>query len=308
MFLRLLASLIRDSIVGVSNYKYTVQSIENVPTNSKVTCELVGTGDTIKLYLDDIINHKLQFFRSKDVLLLSNLFTKKNMYSTKKNNIERKYYASLTVAFTILLILSNLGALKLVDFFGYALDGGTILFPLLYILSDVLTEVYGFSASRRVIWTAFFYNCLCSSFIYILILLPSSPYWDGQQAFYDIFSISPRIFIASISSYLIGEFLNTTIIAYLKIKFIGKYFAVRATISTLIGSLLESIVFGYIAFYGTIPADELLKMIMLLATIKVIYEILLMPFTIKIVSFLKNKEGVDVFEKPSLKGIIPGLI
>lgn len=99
--------------------------------------------------------------------------------------------------------------------------------------------------------------------------------------------------------------LNTTIIAFLKIKFKGKYFALRAIFSTLMGSLLESIIFGYIAFYGRLPLTELIEMIILLTLIKVLYEMLAMPITLKFVEYLKNVEGLNVFEKPSLKGLMP---
>ncbi|GAB4169805.1 MAG: hypothetical protein Tsb006_7690 [Rickettsiaceae bacterium] len=117
--------------------------------------------------------------------------------------------------------------------------------------------------------------------------------------------MSPRIVFASVLSYLIGELLNTTIIAYLKVQLLGQLFALRAIFSTLLGSFVESAAFGSIAFYGRIPTDELINMIIFLTVVKVIYEVLMMPFTIRIVRFLKRKEGLNVFEKPSLKGALP---
>lgn len=219
-----------------------------------------------------------------------------------------RYYGSMTTAFVVLLILSNLAAIKLCDFFGYALDAGTAIFPVLYILSDVLTEVYGFSASRRAIYTAFSYNIFFSITMYMVILFPASDYWDKQSAFEQIFLTSPRIVVASVTSYFAGELINTSIIAFLKIKFAGRYFVFRAISSTLIGALTESIAFSYIAFYSTLHVDALLEMIILLTTIKVLYEMLAMPITVRLVNFLKRKEEIDVFETPSLRALLPDFI
>src|SRR5579884_2756156 len=132
--------------------------------------------------------------------------------------ISKNYYHNLTLAFTIILLLSNIAEIKIFDFFGYSIGAGTIIFPLLYVLNDVITEVYGFTAARRTIWVALLCNCIFSIFIYGVILLPSSPHFKHKEAFEKIFSISPRIVIASIASYFIGELLNSTIIAALKIR------------------------------------------------------------------------------------------
>ena len=216
-----------------------------------------------------------------------------------------KHYHTLTLSFTVILLLSNIAEIKICDFFGYSIGAGTLIFPLLYVLNDVLTEVYGFTAARRTIWIALLWNCIFSIFIYIILLLPSSPHFEQKQAFEQIFFISPRIVLASIFSYFVGELLNSTIIAALKIKFQGRFFALRAIFSTLISSGTESAVFGYIAFAGRLPNSELVEMIIMLTLIKVAYEILIMPMTLKFTSFLKRSEGKDVFEKPSLKAFIP---
>lgn len=307
MILNIFSSLIKDTVLSGSMCKYKVSKFEYKAHGTDVICEVLKNGSFLKLSLSDIITNKLRFFKASDILLLANKF---NEIETKDSNNRKSnpnYYFSLSVAFTVLLILSNLGATKITNFFGIALDGGTILFPLLYIISDILTEVYGFSASRRVIWIAFFYNVLFSAFVYLLIILPPSEYWLGQESFETIFSVSPRIVIASISSYLLGEFLNTTIIAYGKIKFAGEYFAIRAIFSTFVGSLLESILFSCIAFWGVVPVNQLIKMVLILAMIKVLYEVIFMPITARVVIFLKQREGVNVFEEPSLKGFFPKL-
>ena len=120
-----------------------------------------------------------------------------------------------------------------------------------------------------------------------------------------VFSLSPRIVIASLTSYFLGELINASIIAATKIYFKGRIFAIRALFSTFIASFLESIMFAYIAFYGRMPHEELVKMIFMLTFLKILYEFLVMPFTIKLVAFLKKVEQIDVYEKPSLATILP---
>ncbi|XVN42838.1 MAG: queuosine precursor transporter [Candidatus Rickettsia vulgarisii] len=164
--------------------------------------------------------------------------------------INKKYYNNIIIAYVVCLLFSNIGAIKIYNFFGYSIDAGTIIFPLLYILNDVLTEVYGFTASKRTILLALFYNIIFSAFIYIVALLPASPYWHDQQAFETIFLISPRIVIASIVSYFVGELINAIIMSLLKIKFHGKIYALRAVFSTFIGSLIDTFVYLAILPFG----------------------------------------------------------
>ena len=182
---------------------------------------------------------------------------------------------------------------------------GTIFFPLLYVLNDIITEVYGFSASRRTIWVALCFNLTFSLLMYLIMLLPEGDDWQEKEAFEVIFALSPRIMIGSLISYFFGELINASIISYLKLSLQGRLFALRAVFSTLISSFLESVMFGLIAFYGRIPDDELIKMTVMLTILKVLYEIIIMPLTIMLVSYLKKTENLDVYEKPSLKKIIP---
>lgn len=225
------------------------------------------------------------------------------MNSITKRVSEYKYYNVISIAFVVCLVVSNIAAVKLCDFLGYAtLDAGTMTFPLLYILNDVITEVYGFSASRRTIYIALFSNCFVAGFLWLVALMPPAKGWDNQEAFVQVFSLSPRIVVASISSYFIGELANSTIIASLKIKLEGKMFVYRAILSTTIGSLIESAIFSCLAFYAIIPAEEILKMIGLLTAIKIAYEIVIMPITVRCVDFLKKTEKADVYEKPFTVG------
>lgn len=218
-----------------------------------------------------------------------------------------KFYSLLTIIFIFLLFISNMAEMKIVNFFGVAQIGaGTIFFPLLYVFNDIITEVYGFSASRRTIWLALFFNLSFSVLMYLIILLPEGEEWMEKEAFNTIFMLSPRIMAGSLISYFLGELINATIISNLKLKFKGQLFAIRAIFSTFVSSFIESILFGIIAFYGRMSDDELIKMIVTLSLLKVFYEIIVMPFTVRFVSYLKKVEQLDVYEKPSLKNIFPG--
>ena len=213
-----------------------------------------------------------------------------------------KHYNFLTIFFIFCLLISNLAEIKIIDVFGWGQFGaGTIFFPLLYVLNDILTEVYGYTASRRTIWLALFFNLLFSLIMFLVMLLPSGPDWQEKEAFETVFALSPRIIIGSITSFFVGELINAIMIANLKLQLKGRIFAVRALFSTLISSLIESILFGVIAFYGRVPGDELVKMIVMLTLAKVLYEFLIMPLSLSFIAFLKKSENLDVYEKPSLK-------
>lgn len=304
MFVKSMSSLFNEVLFSQCRYKVLSMSYEN--KYPVVNCEIIKTGDLLHMDLIDIINNdKLKFFSTHDVLILSKNFEKIDQLPVINTEKETKYYNIISTMFTVCLLMSNVAELKICDFFGYSIGAGTLIFPLVYILNDILTEVYGFSCSRKAIWQALFINCIFSTFLYFITILPPSEHWGEQESFEKLFFVSPRIVIASLLSYLVGEMINATIISSLKIKFSGRYFVVRAIFSTFVGSLIESVIFGYIAFYGRIPNDSLVEMITLLTIIKLLYETLAMPITIKIVCFLKQAEKIDSYEKPLLANIFP---
>jgi uncharacterized integral membrane protein (TIGR00697 family) len=221
-------------------------------------------------------------------------------------NTDTKIYHMLTLIFIFCLLISNIAEMKITSFLGVAQIGaGTLFFPMLYVMNDVITEVYGFSASRRTIWLALICNLSFSLLMYGIIHLPDGEDWQEKEAFETIFTLSPRIMIGSLSSYFLGELINSTIMSLLKFKLKGRMFAARAIFSTFVAAFMESIIFGLIAFYGRIPDDELVKMTITLALIKVVYEICVMPITTWLVVLLKNKEQLDVYEQPSLRKVLP---
>lgn len=218
---------------------------------------------------------------------------------------EKKYLNIISMMFITCLLTSNLAAIKICDFWGANLPCGILLFPLLYVLNDILTEVYGFSASRKVVWTALACNLALSSYLYIATHFKPSGHSNNYEAFEIVFSLSPKIFIASMISYLIGELINAVIISQLKIKFEGRMFALRAIFSTAVGSFIESLIFCFIAFSYLLSHIVVLKMALMLTTIKVLYEIVVMPISVMLVRFLKKTEKIDMFENPALKYFRP---
>lgn len=305
MFLKSLSSLLKENLISELDPKYKVCSVSFEKKEIELCCKCITTNKNVKFTVDEIISKgKLKYFSVTDALLISKIFNDNFNYQPLINNTEMNkgnFYCPLMIAFAVCLIISNLAAIKICNFFGLNLPGGILIFPFLYILNDILTEVYGFSASRRVIWTGLLCNLTISLVLYLVVVLPPASFWKGQASFEYVFSLSPRIFFASCISYLIGELLNAVILSSLKLKLKGQFFAFRAIFSTILGSFVESIIFCYMAFWGSITHTEILKMSLILTMVKMSYEILVMPVTVKIVAFLKLSEKKDVFERPDIK-------
>lgn len=213
-----------------------------------------------------------------------------------KNPLPRtKFYNFLTLAFIFFLLISNIAEIKIINLFNLVQIGaGTIFFPSLYILNDIITEVYGLVASRRSIYLALITNITFIVLMQLVLVLPNGKDWQEYDAFDRIFSLSPKITIASLSSYFLGELSNSYILSALKIKFQGRIFAVRAIFSTLVSSSFESIIFGIIVFYKRIPNDELIKMSLTLIIIKVLYEITTLPLLQVFIKYLKDSEYKNI--------------
>jgi hypothetical protein len=178
----------------------------------------------------------------------------------------------------------------------YALPAAIIIFPVSYIIGDVLTEVYGYRQARRIIWLGFFCNLLAVGAFWVGGLLPSIiP--EVQEAYPVIFSYAWRILLASFVAYLVGEFSNSIVLAKMKVHTSGRYLWSRTIGSTVIGQGLDSAVFILIAFSGVRPWGDLGLMILTHWLFKTAYEAVATPFTYKIVNYLKRKEGIDTYDK-----------
>lgn len=214
----------------------------------------------------------------------------------QQEKIEFKYFTLVAGLFVAAILVSNTTASKLVSFWGFIFPAGIVVFPISYIFGDILTEVYGYVRARRIIWTGFVAAILMGVTYWIVIAIPPAPFWKGQEAFELVLGQVPRIVLASIAGYLVGEFLNSFVLAKMKILTKGKYLWTRTIGSSVIGQGADTVVFVALAFYGKIPATALLVTIMSVYLFKVFYEALATPLTYLIVGFLKKREGIDHFD------------
>jgi len=218
----------------------------------------------------------------------------------KKDGLTEKGYSSwfvvIVAIFVTCLITANITAVKMVDLFGLVLPAGVIIFPLSYILGDVLTEVYGYGQARRVIWLGFFCNFIAVLAIWIGQIIPAASFWDGQASYERILGYTPRLFLSSFLAYLVGEFANSFVLAKLKIRTRGRLLWLRTIGSTLVGQGLDSTLFITLAFIGTMPLTTLIAAIVTQWLVKSLYEAAVTPLTYLVVNFLKRKEALDVYD------------
>jgi hypothetical protein len=208
-----------------------------------------------------------------------------------------RYLDLITALFVTVLIVSNIASTKLIAFAGLPLDGGTLLFPLSYIFGDILTEVYGYKRSRRVIWIGFLCLTLMAFTFAIVDIIPPDPAFDAQAAFSRILGQTPRIVIASLLAYCAGEFVNSYVLAKIKIRMSGQRLWVRTIGSTLVGELVDTAIFLPVAFFGIFPNDILIGLFIANYVFKVGTEVLFTPITYQIVAFLKRTESEDYYDR-----------
>jgi uncharacterized integral membrane protein (TIGR00697 family) len=206
------------------------------------------------------------------------------------------WFVIAVAVFITCLITANITAVKLVNVFGLVLPGGIVIFPISYIFGDILTEVYGYRLARRVIWLGFLCNLLVVVAIWVGQVLPPASFWNGQAAYERILGYTPRLLLASFLAYLVGEFANSFVMAKMKIATRGRWLWTRTIGSTLIGEGLDSLVFMTVAFAGEIPMAVLALAIVTQWLAKSAYEAAATPLTYVAVRFLKQREGIDVYD------------
>ncbi|UTC67359.1 MULTISPECIES: queuosine precursor transporter [unclassified Treponema] len=208
--------------------------------------------------------------------------------------------------FVGILVLSNILAAKMVEIGPFVFDGGTLLFPFSYIFGDVLAEVYGYKASRKVIWTGFFMLLIMSLNIWLVSVLPAEAEWVFQKDFDNILLQMPRISAGSLCGYFVGEYSNSVVLSKLKVITKGKHLWLRTIGSTLVGQLLDSIVFVVIAFLGLYSLNVLIVMIFSNYLFKTFIEVIFTPLTYKVISFVKKHEQIDVYDYDVSYNPLPG--
>ena len=200
------------------------------------------------------------------------------------------------ILFTTCLLLANILAVKIIRIGPYASPAGVLIFPVSYILNDVIAEVWGYRKARLIIWSGFVMNLLMVVFFGLAIVLPSASFWTDQNAFIKILGSTPRIVAASLLSYLTGSFLNALIMSRMKIRQKGRNFGLRVILSTLGGETADSVLFISLAFGGLFPLKELAVMIATQAILKTLYEMAVLPLTAFIVTRIKKVENLDVYD------------
>src|SRR5687767_367493 len=206
-------------------------------------------------------------------------------------------FITCAALFVTCLLTANTIAAKLIVVGGVVLTAGIVIFPISYVLGDVLTEVWGYGAARRVIWLGFACNLLMVIAIRIGGVLPPAPYGASQPAYDEVLGQTPRILLASFVAYLIGEFANAFVLAKLKIATRGRWLWLRTIGSTVIGQALDSAVFVTLAFYGSMPGPVLAGVVVGQWIFKVAYEAAGTPLVYVVVGWLKAREGIDAYDR-----------
>lgn len=209
---------------------------------------------------------------------------------------QTKYLGFITAVFTTCLIVSNIIAIKVGNFGGAFLTVAVILFPLTYIINDVLTEVYGYAAARRVLWTGFFCNLFAVLAITASIYIPGAPFFEHQEAFKTILGFSPRLLVASFVAFVAGGFTNAFIMAKMKIHSKGKHLWQRTIGSTIVGEGVDTFIFTMIAFFGVFPGANIIQVILGEWVFKTVLEVVATPVTYAVIGYLKKAEGLDVYD------------
>ena len=207
----------------------------------------------------------------------------------------------LGMLFCVCLIAANLLEAKQVEVAGLSLTAGLIVFPVSYVINDCIVEVYGYVKARLVIWLGFFLNVLFVRFGFAADLLPAAPYWTGQEGFHAVFGLAPRIAGASFLAFLVGSFLNAYVMSIMKSRSrravtSASAFSWRAIASTLVGEGADSLIFFPLALGGVIPWDVMPWVMLNQVVLKTLYEILVLPLTIRVVKTLKRVERTDTID------------
>lgn len=215
----------------------------------------------------------------------------------KEIRIYPKYLWFLMLSYTMVIAFANWFDGRLVTVFGLVTDAGTLIFPLTFLLSDMITEVYGYKHARRAIWCGFLFNLFFIIYGQIVIHMPNPDFPTSNKMFDTILAFNFRIIIASFISYLCSEPLNSLIMAKMKIFTNGRLMWLRFISSTIGSAALDSVIFTVIAFYGTMNSGNLIELIIVMWLIKVIIEFAGLPFSIRLANKLKKLENLDIYDK-----------
>ena len=202
----------------------------------------------------------------------------------------------LGILFNVCLIAANLLETKVIQIGSLTVTAGLLVFPISYIINDCIAEVWGFKKARLIIWSGFAMNFFVVALGLIAVAIPAAPFWEGEEHFDFVFGMAPRIVAASLMAFLVGSFLNAYVMSKMKIASQGKNFSARAIWSTIVGETADSLIFFPVAFGGIIAWKELLIMMGIQIVLKSMYEVMILPVTIRVVKAIKKIDGSDVYD------------
>ena len=202
----------------------------------------------------------------------------------------------LGILFNVCLIAANLLETKVIQVGSLTVTAGLLVFPISYIINDCIAEVWGFKKARLIIWSGFAMNFFVVALGLIAVAIPAAPFWEGEELFDFVFGMAPRIVAASLMAFLVGSFLNAYVMSKMKVASQGRNFSARAIWSTVVGETADSLIFFPVAFGGVIAWKELLIMMGIQIVLKSMYEVIILPVTIRVVKAIKKIDGSDVYD------------
>ena len=202
----------------------------------------------------------------------------------------------LGILFNVCLIAANLLETKVIQVGSLTVTAGLLVFPISYIINDCIAEVWGFKKARLIIWSGFAMNFFVVALGLIAVAIPAAPFWEGEEHFDFVFGMAPRIVAASLMAFLVGSFLNAYVMSKMKVASQGRNFSARAIWSTVVGETADSLIFFPVAFGGVIAWKELLIMMGIRIVLKSMYEVMILPVTIRVVKAIKKVDGSDVYD------------
>ena len=202
----------------------------------------------------------------------------------------------LGILFNVCLIAANLLETKVIQIGSLTVTAGLLVFPISYIINDCIAEVWGFKKARLIIWSGFAMNFFVVALGLIAVAIPAAPFWEGEEHFDFVFGMAPRIVAASLMAFLVGSFLNAYVMSKMKVASQGRNFSARGIWSTVVGETADSLIFFPVAFGGIIAWKELLIMMGIQILLKSLYEVMILPVTIRVVKAIKKIDGSDVYD------------
>ena len=202
----------------------------------------------------------------------------------------------LGILFNVCLIAANLLETKVIQIGSLTVTAGLLVFPISYFINYCIAEVWVFKKARLIIWSGFAMNFFVVALGLIAVAIPAAPFWEGEEHFDFVFGMAPRIVAASLMAFLVGSFLNAYVMSKMKVASRGRHFSARAILSTLAGETADSLIFFPVAFGGIIAWRELLIMMCIQIILKSMYEVIILPVTIRVVKAIKKIDGSDVYD------------